>query len=82
MLMHLHGLKIVPHTLAVRTVHEVRRHPIRKRRRGWTVVPIQHTACWQVGDTFYMHPDLVDRLMTDKYVVGVHPADGSARTLP
>ena len=60
------GLKIVPHTLAreVRDEWRVEKHPIPKRRRKWRVVKhhIDRPGCFQMGDTLYMHPDLIAKL--------------------
>lgn len=61
------GLKIVPHTLAreVRTEFKVMRWMTRdKKRKNWRVlrVEINRPGCYQVGNTLYMHPDLVAKL--------------------
>ena len=62
------GLKIVPHPLAIdkRTEFKVAPWPgsNRKRRKNWRVMRIEITrpGCWQVGNTLYMHPDLVAKL--------------------
>lgn len=58
----LHGMNIVPHSLAVDQRMEVQRHPIKKRRRNWRVVRVERPGCWQIGNTFYMHPELVQKL--------------------
>ena len=58
----LFGIKIVPHWLATSRQLEVQPHPIRKRRRNWRVVPVVRPACFQIGDTFYMHPELYAKL--------------------
>lgn len=61
------GLKIVPHPLArdVRTEFKVERTgaPNRKRKRYFVKrIEINRPGCWQVGDTLYMHPELVSKL--------------------
>ena len=56
----LHGLRIVAHPLATQIVYRVQRHPTRKRRRKWRVVRLQEPGCWQVGQTLYMHPVLIE----------------------
>ena len=62
------GLKIVPHLLARdrRTEFRVTRWAAgkTKRRKNWRVlrVEIDRPGCWQVGDTLYMHPDLIAKL--------------------
>ena len=60
------GIKIVPHPLAreVRTEFKIARWPLRKRRSSWMVqrVEINRPGCLQIGDTLYMHPDLVAKL--------------------
>lgn len=60
------GLKIVAHPLAreVRDEWRVEAHPIRKRRRNWRVVKhhIDRPGAYQIGNTIYMHPDLVAKL--------------------
>lgn len=66
--MVLNGLWIVPHELAreVRTeYHVVRCSPGRdKKRKNWRVmrVEINRPSAYQVGDTIYMHPELVSKL--------------------
>ena len=61
--MLLHGLNIIAHPLATQIAYVVQRHPIRKRRRNWRVVRVEQPGCWQMGNTFYMHPVLVQRLL-------------------
>lgn len=60
------GVNIVPHALAIEARDEwrVEAHPIRKRRRNWRVVKrhIVKPSAYQIGNTIYMHPDLVARL--------------------
>lgn len=61
------GLKIVPHTLArdVRTEFKVARcGPYNRKRKRYYVlrVEINRPGCWQVGDTLYMHPELIAKL--------------------
>lgn len=56
------GMNIVPHPLAVTRRMEVQRHPIKKRRRNWSVVRVERPGCYQIGNTFYMHPELVQKL--------------------
>ena len=61
------GLKIVPHPLArdVRTEFRVARWMTRdKKRKNWRVlrVEINRPGCYQVGDTLYMHPELIAKL--------------------
>ena len=60
------GVKIVPHALAreVRDEWKVEAHPTRKRRRNWRVVKrrIDRPGAYQIGNTIYMHPDLVEKL--------------------
>ena len=62
----MHGLNIVLHPLAreVRDEWRVERHPIPKRRRRWRVVKhrIDRPGAYQIGNTIYMHPDLVEKL--------------------
>lgn len=60
--MHIQGMNVVPHPLAIQVVHKVQRHPIRKRRRNWRVVREEQPGCWVSGTTFFMHPVLVERL--------------------
>lgn len=64
----MHGLNIVPHTLAreVRDEWKVERHTIPKRRRQWHVVKhrIDRPGAYQIGNTIYMHPELVEKLRT------------------
>lgn len=64
--MMLAGMRVVSHPLArdVRDLWKVERHPIPKKRRNWRVVKhhIDRPGCYQVVDTFYMHPDLVEKL--------------------
>jgi hypothetical protein len=61
------GLNIIPHQLAieVRTEWLVQRHPIAKKRKQWQVVKhrIDRPGCYQVGNTLYMHPELIDKLI-------------------
>jgi hypothetical protein len=60
------GLNVVPSPYAVEARNEfhVEIHPIKKRRRGWRVVRhyIVKPAVFRIGDTLYVHPDLVERL--------------------
>ena len=60
------GLLIVPHPLARerRVEWKVEPWPIKKRRRNWRVVKhhIDQPGVYQVGNTIYMHPDLVAKL--------------------
>ena len=60
------GLNIVPHALAreVRDEWKVEACKTRKRRRNWRVVKhhIDRPCAWQIGNTIYMHPDLVAKL--------------------
>jgi NAD-dependent oxidoreductase involved in siderophore biosynthesis len=60
------GMRIVPHLLAreVRDEWKVERHPIPKKRKQWSVVKhhIDRPGCYQIGNTFYMHPELVEKL--------------------
>ena len=61
------GLKIVPHTLArdVRTEYKVTTWATRdKKRKNWRVmrIEIDRPGCWQVGNTLYMHPELIAKL--------------------
>lgn len=61
------GLKVVPHQLAieVRTEFKVTSCSTRyKKRKGWRVLrtEVRRPGCFQVGDTLYMHPDLVAKL--------------------
>lgn len=61
------GMKIVPHELArdVRTEFKAVTWATRdKKRRNWRVMrlEINRPGCWQVGDTFYMHPELIAKL--------------------
>jgi hypothetical protein len=60
------GMRVVPHPLAreVRDEWKVERHPTPKKRRQWRVVKhhIDRPGCYQVGDTFYMHPELMEKL--------------------
>lgn len=61
------GLKIVPHTLArdIRTEFKVTRWSARdKKRKGWRVmrIDINRPGCWQIGDTLFMHPELIAKL--------------------
>lgn len=67
------GLNIVPHVLAMESRMVVQRHAIKKRRRNWRVVRVQRPGCWQIGNTLYVHPTLVDWLKT-------HLARGSGET--
>lgn len=65
--MNLLGLTVVPHTLARdrRTEFKVERWATRnKKRKNWRVlrVEIDRPGCWKVGDTLYMHPDLIAQL--------------------
>lgn len=64
--MYLYGMKVVSTPLAreVRDEWRVERHPLPKRRRQWRVVKhhIDKPGCYRVGDTFYMHPDIVAQL--------------------
>jgi hypothetical protein len=62
----LSGIRIVPNKLAldVRFEWKVERHPTPKKRRQWRVVKhrIELPGCYQVGDMFYVHPELIERL--------------------
>jgi hypothetical protein len=64
--MMLAGVKIVPHQLArdVRTEFKVQRMPIQKKRKAWRVVrvDINRPGVYVIGDTIFMHPDLVAKL--------------------
>jgi len=60
--MNFHGLNIVPHTLALQILWTVQRHPIKKRRRGWAPVRVTEPGCLQMGNTLFLHPDLVEKL--------------------
>lgn len=65
--MNLLGLKIVPHKLArdVRTEFRVERcGPVWKRRKRYIVrrVEINRPGCYQMGDTLFMHPELIAKL--------------------
>lgn len=62
--MFFNGLQIVSSPLVrdVRTIFEVVRWSERpKRRKNWKVqrIEIDRPGCYQIGDVFYMHPDLV-----------------------
>ena len=61
------GLKSAPTPMArdKRTEFRVVRWSTRrKKRKNWRVlrVEIDLPSCWQVGDTLYMHPDLIAKL--------------------
>ncbi len=62
------GLHIVPHPLAreVRVEFKVCRWSPgkKKRRNNWRVmrVEINRPGCYRVGNTIYMHPELVAKL--------------------
>lgn len=61
------GLRIIPHLLArdIRTEFKVARWSVKnKRRKNWRVVRVEinRPGCWRVGDTLYMHPELIARL--------------------
>lgn len=60
------GVRVVAHPLAreVRDEWKVERHPIPKKRRQWRVVKhhIDRPGAYQIGNTIYMHPDLVAKL--------------------
>lgn len=63
----LHGLRIVPHVLAlnVKTTHEVvRASEKKKRRKNWRVVKrtVTSPGAYVSGGVVYMHPDLISRL--------------------
>ena len=62
----LKGMRVVSHPLAreVRDEWKVERNPIPKRRRQWRVVKhhIDRPGCYKVCDTFYMHPELIEKL--------------------
>jgi hypothetical protein len=63
----LSGMRVVQSPLAERVTvrHEVRRHPIAKRRRNWTVVRIEARipqAYAIGGHTLVIHPSLMSRL--------------------
>lgn len=62
MTMSLYGMNVVSQPLAVDRRMEVQRHPIKKRRRQWRVVRVERPGCWQIGNTFYMHPELIEKL--------------------
>jgi hypothetical protein len=61
-ILQLHGMNVVVTPLAVDRRMEVQRHPIQKRRRGWRVVAVERPGCWQAGRTFFMHPELAQKL--------------------
>ena len=63
------GFTIIPHSLAIeyRVWHTVERvGPPKKRRKRWRVMrhESRKPGCFQMGNTLYMHPDLMDRLGT------------------
>jgi len=64
--MMFNGLQIIASPLArdVRTEFKVARWPLRKKRSSWMVqrIEINRPGCWQVGDTLYMHPELIAKL--------------------
>lgn len=66
--MLMNGLTIVPHTLAreVRTEYRVTRWAAGhdKKRKNWRVmrVEINRPGAYQIGNTIYMHPELVEKL--------------------
>lgn len=65
------GLKIVAHPLARdrRTEFQVVRwSERRKKRKNWRVlrIEIDRPGCWRVGDTLYMHPELIAKLPNAK----------------
>jgi hypothetical protein len=70
----LFGMRVVPNEFAVRSVvtFEVQRWPIRKRRRGWHVVRVEHREpmAYLIGEsTWVMHPALISRLHHDAAVL-------------
>ena len=64
----LYGLKIIQHPFVrdVRTEFKVTRWPTRKKRKRWFVqrIEIDRPGAWQVGNTIYMHPELIAKLPT------------------
>lgn len=62
----MYGLRIVAHPLAreVRDEWRVEAMPIRKRRNNWRVVKhrIDRPGMYQVGNTIYAHPEIVEQL--------------------
>ncbi len=60
--MNLYGMKVVSTPHAQERKFEVQRHPIKKRRRNWCVVRVMQPGCFQVGSTFFMHPELYEKL--------------------
>jgi hypothetical protein len=64
MSLNIFGIKIVANPLVTQHRWIVKAHPIPKRRRRWSVERITEPGCWQMGDVFYMHPDLIARLPT------------------
>ena len=65
------GLKIVPNTLArdVRTEFKVARcEPYNRKRKRYYVqrIEINRAGCWRVGDTLYMHPELIAAMPEQK----------------
>ena len=65
--MRLLGMNIVAHPLArdVRIEFKVMRWATRKKKRkNWRVmrIEINRPGCYQVGNTLYMHPDLIAKL--------------------
>ena len=68
----LFGMRIVSHELARdrRTLFQVTPWGARKKKRkGWRVteVTIDRPACFKVGDTLYMHPELIAKLPKAPY---------------
>ena len=64
----LNGISIVPHMFAreVRTEYRVTRWMAGKdkKRKNWRVmrVEINRPGAYQIGNTIYMHPELVEKL--------------------
>lgn len=80
---NLFGMRVVSHPLAreVRDEWKVEPWPIKKHRRGWRVVKhhIDRPGCYQVGDTLYMHPELVTKLRENVPNAGVTGASEAKR---
>lgn len=67
--MILNGMSVVPHSLArdIRTEFKVTTWATRdKKRKNYRVMrlEINRPGCWQIGNTLYMHPELIAKLKT------------------
>ncbi len=60
------GIDIIENPLCVkvRVCFELRRHPLKKRRRNWSVVRVESTepAVYMMAGRLFVHPSLVAKL--------------------